>query len=87
MVRLSCDETRVEIFWFSAGRHPASRLAKWAGYNHFSIEVENKQSFCEKLAKKSGVRIIRVERSGSRTYFLEDPDKNLIEIREPPKDK
>ena len=86
MAKLSHDDFGLEIFWFTGGNCLVFSAGGWSpGYNHFSIEVGNKQRFCERLARESGVKIIKIERSGSYTYFIKDPDGNLIEVREPPK--
>ena len=54
-----------------------------SGYNHWALEVADKNKFCQELRQK-GVTILQVEREGRKIFFVEDPEGNLIEIYESP---
>lgn len=53
-----------------------------AGYNHFGVEVKDRQKFCNTLAKRFGIKVIKIRRQDHYNYFIQDPDKNLIEVKE-----
>jgi len=52
-----------------------------SGYNHWALEVADKEKFCQELRQK-GVVVLEVEREDRRIFFVKDPEGNLIEIYE-----
>jgi len=80
LIRLNLDKVSLELFYPSQFRLK-KYLKGTAGYNHWALNVYHKARFCS-LAKKKGVRVIKVKRSGYYTYFIQDPDGNLIEIKD-----
>lgn len=82
MARLIKGDLCVEIFWAQRAIRK-SYGAGLTGYNHFGFEISGRDTFCYQLRKKFGIRAIKIKRQDHYTYFLRDPDKNLIEIREP----
>lgn len=81
MVKLGKFDIGLEIFWFENYR-PNPNTTKTCAYNHIGVEVENKEKFCKRLADKFRVRVIKVSRGSHYAYFIQDPDKNLIEIKQ-----
>lgn len=56
---------------------------RWmSGYNHFGLEVKDRDRFIKRLKTRFRVRIIKVDRGGRFVYFIRDPDGNLIEVKE-----
>ena len=51
-----------------------------AGYDHWNIVVADKVKFCERL-KKQGTRVIKIPKPHGTTYFIKDPEGNLIEVK------
>ncbi len=82
MARLVLDEMHVEIFWPKKKNVLKSRIPNAIGYNHFGVLVKNKQRYCRNLRDKYKVKVIEVDRGNRYIYFIEDPDKNLVEIME-----
>lgn len=81
MVKLVRDDIALEIFWLSD--YKLKRAGGWvSGYNHFGLEVKNRERFLKQLGAKLRVKIIKVDRSGHFVYFIRDPEGNLIEIKE-----
>lgn len=58
-----------------------SRESDFSGYNHWALEVVDKEKFCQELRQK-GVTVLEVEREGRKIFFIKDPEANLIEIYE-----
>lgn len=52
-----------------------------SGYNHWALEVADKEKFCQELQQK-GVVVLELEREERRILFVRDPEGNLIEIYE-----
>ena len=50
-----------------------------AGYNHWSLGVEDNEAFSQDL-KAKGVSLVEIESKGRFIYFAKDPEGNLIEI-------
>ena len=77
---LERDNFNVELIYF-----PNSKLSKrnnkTAGYNHWTMLVKNKKHFCSTLKKKK-VPVIKVARPGGHVFFIQDPEGNLIEIKD-----
>jgi catechol 2,3-dioxygenase-like lactoylglutathione lyase family enzyme len=80
LIRLRLQGIRLEIF-----SCPGRRFKKTGrgslGYNHWALTVADKAAFCKLMVKK-GVKVIKIDRGSRYTYFIQDPDKNLIEIRD-----
>ena len=53
---------------------------KTTGYNHWTLLVEDKGTFCQHL-KEQGVEVIQVVKPHGYTFFIEDPERNLIEVK------
>jgi catechol 2,3-dioxygenase-like lactoylglutathione lyase family enzyme len=81
MSKFSYGDVLLEIFWCPSLKFP--RRLSTLGYNHFGLQVDNKQAFCGKLERRFKLKIIKVSRLAHYTYFIQDPDGNLIEIMEP----
>lgn len=80
MVKLTFrDSIHLEVFW-SVSDKLKSRPAGIVGYNHFGLEVSNRDKFCTRLVRRFKIRLIKVKRDNHYTYFIQDPDRNLIEI-------
>jgi len=52
-----------------------------AGYNHWALQVKNKESFIRILEGRK-VPVLKIDRAGRMVSFVKDPDGNLIEIYE-----
>jgi len=50
-----------------------------SGYNHWALEVSDKEKFSQDLRQK-GVIVLEVERGGRKIFFIRDPEGNLIEV-------
>ncbi len=57
------------------------KITPAAGYNHWGLDVEDKNSFIRELEKK-GVPLLNLEGTGRFIYFVKDPEGNTIEIYE-----
>lgn len=58
-----------------------SRESDFSGYNHWALEVVDKEKFCQELRQKD-VTVLEVKREGRKIFFIKDPEANLIEIYE-----
>ena len=69
----------IELFYFlnaSCRRLTSRRI----GYNHWTMLVADKYRFCAGIKKKK-VRVIKIPKPHGFTFFIKDPEKNLIEIK------
>ena len=71
---------RLELFHFQNAKLIA-RKDTLRGYNHWTLLVENKEGFCQDL-KKKGIKIIEAAKKDGHVYLIEDPEGNLVEIKE-----
>ena len=53
---------------------------KQPGLNHWTLLVEDKDKFCRDLEKKR-IKIIKIPKPHGFTYFIRDPEGNLIEVK------
>ncbi|MBU0633712.1 MAG: VOC family protein [Candidatus Omnitrophica bacterium] len=53
----------------------------FGGFHHWGFFVNNRKKYCEKL-KRQKVKVIEIVKKDQITYFIEDPDGNLIEMRD-----
>lgn len=84
MAKLIKDDIALEIFWF--GKYKLKDAGRGTvGCNHFGLEVKDREKFLRRLHKRLKLKIIKVDRGSYSVYFLQDPDKNLIEVKEPQK--
>ena len=81
MVKLVKDKTCLEVFWFKDYRLKP-RAQDTRGYNHFGIEEEKRGLLCQKLRRVFHIKVTKVKRGGHYNYFIRDPDRNIIEIKE-----
>lgn len=82
LVKLLLDTTCIELFWLK-GKKLKETNQLLIGINHFCITVSDKRVFCETLAKKHKIKIIKVHRDKNYyVYFIKDPDNNLIEVKD-----
>ena len=70
----------VELLYFLDAQLKPYKI-KTSGYNHWAIAVKNKESFCRKLKRKR-VKVIKVPKEEHFVYFIQDPESNLIEVKE-----
>jgi len=77
---LLLDDFCIELFDF-LDRKLSQYRAQTSGYNHWALVVKNKKIFCDNLEKKK-IKIIRIPKPHGITYFIEDPECNLIEVKE-----
>ena len=86
MARLTRNSVVLEIFWFRPSGceeyELKTRVIGAVGYNHFGLELKDIDKFCNGLKQKFGVKVIRVNRGSHYNCFIQDPDKNLIEIKQ-----
>lgn len=81
MVKLIGGGIILEIFWLDD--YKLKSAGRWmSGYNHFGLEVKDRDRFIKRLKTRFKARIIKVDRGGHFVYFIRDPDGNLIEIKE-----
>ena len=52
-----------------------------AGYNHWALEVEDKEAYVRILEKRD-IPVRKIDNQGRMIYFVSDPEGNLIEIYE-----
>lgn len=78
LTKLSAGSLVLEIF-SSPEIELESRSTPVAGYNHWGLGVEDKESFVQELERK-GVPVLRLEGTDRFIYFIKDPEGNLIEI-------
>jgi catechol 2,3-dioxygenase-like lactoylglutathione lyase family enzyme len=81
LTKLTQDHAVIEIF---APLHSdlIESSKRTAGYNHWALEVEDKEAYVQTLEERA-VPVIRVDHQGRVIYFISDPEGNLIEIYEP----
>ena len=77
---LQRGDFRLELFQFKNVRL-TPRKGTPAGYNHWTLLVGDKASFCRELKNKN-VKVIEAVKKDGVVYLLEDPEGNLIEIKE-----
>ncbi len=84
---LELDHFGVELFKFKDA-FLKNLNGQSLGYNHWTIFVEDKFIFCENLRKKDFV-VIKIPKPHGFTFFIKDPENNLIEVKsfEEPKTK
>jgi catechol 2,3-dioxygenase-like lactoylglutathione lyase family enzyme len=56
-------------------------ISEAACRSHWGYCVENREDFVKHM-RKMNVPVIEIKRNGRPVYFITDPDKNLIEIRD-----
>lgn len=80
LTKLTQDHAVIEIF---APLHsaPVRDRNRSAGYNHWALEVEDKEAFIQILEEKN-VPVRKIDNQGRQIYFVSDPEGNLIEIYE-----
>lgn len=78
LIKLRIDSLVIEIF-ASPELELEERGIPSAGYNHWGLGVEDKESFVQELGRKR-VPILKLEGTGRFIYFIKDPEGNLIEI-------
>lgn len=74
---LERDGFGIELIYFSGLE---ARKKNTSGSHHWTILVNDKDRFCKNLRRKS-VRVIAFQRPHDFVYFIEDPEKNLIEVK------
>ncbi|PIQ89555.1 MAG: hypothetical protein COV72_02725 [Candidatus Omnitrophica bacterium CG11_big_fil_rev_8_21_14_0_20_42_13] len=82
MTVLSKGHIRLEIFSARSIKFK-KQIKNFRGLNHWGYFVKDKARFVKYLLK-SGVKIRKIKRGSHFVYFASDPEKNLIEIMEPP---
>lgn len=81
MVRLTREDVALEIFWLDD--YKLKSAGRWmSGYNHFGLEVKDRDKFLKRIKVRFKARIIKVDRGSHFVYFIQDTDGNLIEIKE-----
>jgi len=81
MIKLTRDSAAIELFApldFSLDK----RTCRTTGYNHWALEVDDKEAYIRILEERN-VDVIRIDRGSHLIYFVRDPEGNLIEIYEP----
>jgi catechol 2,3-dioxygenase-like lactoylglutathione lyase family enzyme len=80
LTKLTQDQAVIEIF---APMHSTldEHRNRSAGYNHWALEVEDKEAYVRILEKRD-VPVRKIDNKGRMIYFVSDPDGNLIEIYE-----
>lgn len=85
IVKLMRDKLCLEIFWFTPTPKScaaAFKNTRMAGYNHLGLRIRDRERFCGSLSRKFKIKVIKIKRGGHYNYFIRDPDKNLIELKE-----
>lgn len=81
MVKLIGGGIVLEVFWLD--NYKLKSAGRWmSGYNHFGLEVKDRDRFIKRLRARFKAGIIKVDRGGHFVYFIRDPDGNLIEVKE-----
>jgi catechol 2,3-dioxygenase-like lactoylglutathione lyase family enzyme len=81
MIKLIGGGITLEIFWLDD--YKLKGKGRWmSGYNHFGLEVKDRDRFIKRLKARFKARIVKVDRGGHFAYFIRDPDGNLIEVKE-----
>lgn len=78
LVKLQSGPLILEIF-SCAESELNGRDNRAIGYNHWSMGVENKESFVQELERK-GVPVLKLKGKDQFIYFIKDPEGNLLEI-------
>ena len=81
MAKLTKDGTCLEVFWFKNYRLKP-RAKETAGYNHFGMEIKDREEFLTGLRREYHLKVTTIKRGDHYNYFIQDPDKNIIEIKE-----
>jgi len=80
LTKLTQNSAVIEIFApVNASLDVRSR--KTAGYNHWALEVEDKEAYIRILEERE-VSVTKIPHQGRLIYFVGDPEGNLIEIYE-----
>ncbi|MFH2144878.1 MAG: VOC family protein [Candidatus Omnitrophota bacterium] len=79
-IRLYRSDFKLELF------EPITTSLKhkkgvFGGFHHWGFFVNNRKKYCKKLKRKK-IKIIEIKRGSDTAYFIEDPDRNLIEMRD-----
>src|SRR3989338_2597605 len=69
----------LELFYFYHTKLRKLRN-KISGLNHWAFLVADKEDFCRRLAKK-GIKVIRIPKPHGYTYFIKDPESNMLEVK------
>ena len=81
LTKLTQAQAVIEIF--TPLRADLVDSSQWAaGYNHWALEVEDKEAYVRVLEGR-GIPVTKIDHRGRMIYFISDPDDNLIEISEP----
>jgi len=80
LTKLSSGSAIIEIF-VPVNRDVGSRSVRAGGFNHWALEVEDKEAFIRILDERR-VPVLKIDYTGRMIYFIKDPDGNLIEIYE-----
>lgn len=83
LTKLTQSSAVIELFTplHSDLAHPGQRTA---GYNHWALEVEDKEVYVRTLEERD-IPVTKIDHQGRMIYFIRDPEGNLIEIYEPKK--
>ena len=73
------DKFKIELFEPLNKR--TKSVLKASGNHHWGFCVKDRTKFCSSLKKKR-VPLIELDRGGFISYFIKDPDGNMIEIRD-----
>ena len=79
MQYLFLGDFKVELFRFLDVRIK-KRDNRTAGLDHWTILVKDKVKFCNSLKKKN-IQVIRITKPYGFTFFIKDPESNLIEVK------
>lgn len=69
----------IELLYFTDSKL-AKRSARTSGTNHWTVLVKDKAKFCKRL-KKNKIPVIEIIKPTGTTFFIKDPENNLIEVR------
>ncbi len=81
MVKLFKDAVCLEVFWLKEYKLKPN-IKGAIGYNHFGLGVENRDAWLMRLIREFKVEVTKIKRGDHYNYFIRDPDKNIIEIKE-----
>ncbi len=76
---LAYQDLGIELFQFQDIPLMEKNM-RMPGYNHWTLLVEDKYQFCGQLEAKN-VPVIKIAKSHGHTFFIKDPEDNLIEIK------
>ena len=80
LIRLSAPGIKIEIF-SSKDKPKRKKFKRIKGINHWGLSTGDRQIFLKKLIKRK-VKIVTIKRNSHKVYFIRDPERNLIEIRD-----